>query len=79
MEIKKAFFEALFSSREKNWKKEDMYLMNILAVRHSYQRLGLGRQLLASGLKLADEEGRRCYIEASTAVIYNPLLFCDDD
>ena len=44
-----------------------MYLMNMLGVRQEYQRLGLGRQLLASVLKLADKEGRKAYIEASAS------------
>ena len=44
-----------------------MYFMNILAVRGHYQRLGLGRQLLAPVLKMADEEGKKAYIEASAA------------
>lgn len=41
--------------------------MNILGVRTQYQRLGLGRQLLAPVLKMADAEGRKAYIEASAA------------
>ena len=51
----------------KNWDKENMYFMNILAVRKQYQRLGLGRQLLAPVLKMADAEGKKTYIEASAA------------
>ena len=39
----------------------------MLAVRLEYQRLGLGGQLLAPVLRLADQEGRKAYIEASAA------------
>lgn len=66
-EIKKKFFEELLAKRAKYWHKDDMYLMNILGVRQEYQRLGLGKQLLASVLKLADKEGMKAYIEASAA------------
>lgn len=65
--IKNNFFKELFDKRNKNWDKENMYLMNILAVRRQYQRLGLGRQLLAPVLKMADEEGKKVYIESSAA------------
>lgn len=51
----------------KYWDKENMYFMNILAVRKQYQRLGLGRQLLAPVLRMADAEGKKAYIEASAA------------
>lgn len=67
MEVKKEFFEKLLTNRAKHWHKEDMYLMNILGVRQEYQRLGLGRQLLAPVLKLADKQGMKAYIEASAA------------
>jgi GNAT superfamily N-acetyltransferase len=39
--------------------------MNILAVRPSYQRQGLGTMLLAPGLELADNANAKTYIEAS--------------
>ncbi|KFY98683.1 hypothetical protein V500_01569 [Pseudogymnoascus sp. VKM F-4518 (FW-2643)] len=60
-----AFKTQLFEMRDKWLKKDDIYLMNILAVLPMYQRLGLGAALLAPVLKLADREGKKTYIEAS--------------
>jgi GNAT superfamily N-acetyltransferase len=41
--------------------------MGILAVVPAYQRLGLGKAMLAPVLKMADKEGKKTYIEASEA------------
>lgn len=43
--------------------------MHILAVRRSHHRRGLGGRLLAVGLAMADEAGRKTFIEASRAGI----------
>lgn len=43
--------------------------MHILAVKRSHHRRGLGGRLLAIGLALADEAGRRTFIEGSRAGI----------
>lgn len=39
--------------------------MNVLAILPAYQRLGIGQAMLATVLKLADEEGRRVFVEAT--------------
>lgn len=39
--------------------------MHILATHPSHHRHGLGSRLLAEGLRLADRDGARAYIEAS--------------
>jgi len=59
------FFKKLLAGRDKWITCENMYFMNILAVRPEYQRKGLGGMLLEPVLALADQEGRRTYIEAS--------------
>ncbi|OBT71100.1 hypothetical protein VF21_09518 [Pseudogymnoascus sp. 05NY08] len=60
-----AFFGRSLEKRERWMEWEDMYQMNVLAVLPTYQRLGIGQAMLASVLKLADEEGRRVYVEAT--------------
>ncbi|OBT84034.1 hypothetical protein VE02_07101 [Pseudogymnoascus sp. 03VT05] len=67
-----AFFARSLEKRERWMEWEDMYRaslftfeMNLLAVLPAYQRLGIGQAMLASVLKLADEEGRRVFVEAT--------------
>lgn len=41
--------------------------MHILAILPQYHRKGLGTMLLTHVLDIIDEQGKRCYIEASAA------------
>ncbi|KAJ4509789.1 hypothetical protein HRR83_006886 [Exophiala dermatitidis] len=66
------------------------YFCNIVTVRPGLQGRGIGRQLFEVVTKMADEEGRRCYLESSKEVpniaIYEKMGFrlarkmvCEDD
>ena len=65
-EIGDVWFRGLTENRERWMDSEGMYYMNTLAVLPEYQRLGLGMRIMRSVLDSADEEGRGCYVEASS-------------
>ena len=46
---------------------ENMYLMGLLATDPQFQGKGCATMLLKYGLELADREGRKAYIEATSA------------
>jgi GNAT superfamily N-acetyltransferase len=56
--------------------------MNVLAVLPAYQRLGIGQAMLANVLPLADEEGRRVFVEGTPegASLYHKFgwVECDE-
>ncbi|OBT62708.1 hypothetical protein VE03_07073 [Pseudogymnoascus sp. 23342-1-I1] len=60
-----AFFGKMAEMRGKWVVLEDMYEIAVLSVLPAYQRLGIGQALLASVLKLADEEGRKVFVAAT--------------
>lgn len=64
-ELGKEFMRLLLEGRDKNYVKDEMFLMNILSVHPNYQRMGLGEALLRPVLGLADEMGLKAFIEST--------------
>lgn len=69
---------------------EGYYFLNIMVVLPGQQGKGIGKALAQEVTKLADKEGRKCYLESSRDVpnikIYESMGFhfvkgmdCDDD
>jgi len=57
------FFGAIKAAQDKFLNSEEMYLLHLLATRPDYQKRGLGKILLQHVLDLADQEGRKAYLE----------------
>lgn len=65
MSLMDDFMGQLDAGRRKHCNPEQDYFMHILAVDPAHHRKGLGSMLLAHVLAKADQEGAKCYIEAS--------------
>ena len=65
LEICEVKFGGIYGARERNVKWDSDYIVHLLQVDPEYQKKGLGRWLLEDGLARADQEGRRCHIEAT--------------
>lgn len=53
------------TAAERAHPRDEHWYLVALGVRHRVQRLGLGRQLLADGLRRADSDGVACCLETS--------------
>lgn len=67
VEICEAKVEGWKGLRERWYRRGDMYLIYVLTISPTYQKLGLGTYLLNSILSLADSQSKSCYLEATAA------------
>jgi len=76
-----AFFSALDKKKGLYVDDAEMYVAHLLATDPSYQRKGLASRLLSHVLAIADQEKRKCYIEATKAgfPVYYKLGFREVD
>ncbi|KAH7403483.1 acyl-CoA N-acyltransferase [Cadophora sp. MPI-SDFR-AT-0126] len=76
-----AFFGALDKKKALYVDDGEMYVAHLLATDPSYQRKGLASRLLSHVLAIADQEKRKCYIEATRAgyPVYFKLGFREVD
>ncbi|KAH6719074.1 hypothetical protein BKA61DRAFT_641252 [Leptodontidium sp. MPI-SDFR-AT-0119] len=74
-------FGGLDVLRERFVDDGEMYVAHLLATDPTYQRRGLASRLLSHVLSIADQENRKCYIEATAAghPVYFKLGFRDVD
>ncbi|KAH7330166.1 hypothetical protein BKA65DRAFT_52964 [Rhexocercosporidium sp. MPI-PUGE-AT-0058] len=81
LEVCDGKFGGLDALRERFVDNAEMYVADLLATDPAYQRKGLASRLLTHILAIADQENRRCYIEATKAghPVYFRLGFRDVD
>ncbi|KAK0104634.1 hypothetical protein ONS95_004915 [Cadophora gregata] len=81
LEACEAFFGGLNEKKGLYVNDTDMYVAHLLATDPSYQRKGLASRLLNHVLAIADQEKRKCYIEATRAgyPVYFKLGFREVD
>jgi len=62
------FFAALAAEREAYIRDRAYLFLPVLVERPEWQRRGVGRRMLEWGMRMADEEGVACWIDASPEV-----------